>query len=253
MKQTHKTKGAFIFGIRPVLEAIQSGKTIEKVMLRRNLQGEAFRELFQLLRTLQIPFQMVPVERLNRLSKQNHQGVIAWISEIEYQPLDEVLPAIYEAGRIPMIVILDRITDVRNMGAIARTAVCAGADALVIPSSGSALINSEAIKTSAGALYSIPVCRVLNLTETVKFLKLNGLQVIGATEKASNLYTGPDYTTPTALIMGSEGEGISDSLMRSLDELIMIPLEGAIESLNVSVAAGVILFEIQRQRRECIS
>jgi len=241
-------KDPFIFGIRPTIEAIKSGKEIDRVLLQKNLKGEAFRELFNLVRELEIPFQFVPTEKLNRLSKQNHQGVIAYVTEISYQKIEEILPWLYEQGRIPLILLLDGITDVRNMGAIARTAECAGVNALVIPLKGSAMINAEAIKTSAGALYSIPVCRTSGIRETLAYMKESGLKVIAATEKGSVNYTSADLTLPLVLVLGSEGVGISKEILELCDEKVMIPLAGEINSLNVSVASGVILFEALRQR-----
>ena len=242
-------KENFIFGIHPVIEAIKSGKEMERILLQKNLRGESFRELFNLIRELEIPFQFAPLEKFNRLSKQNHQGVIAWVTEITYQKIENIIPAIYEEGLIPLVLILDNITDVRNMGAIARTAECAGVNAIVIPVRGSAMINSEAIKTSAGALYKIPVCRATNLGATIEFLKHSGLQILAATEKGSIDYTEADLVKPSVLILGSEGKGISTEILKQADERISIPLTGEIESLNVSVAAGIFLFEFLRQRR----
>jgi len=244
-----KKRENFIFGIRPVIEAIKSGKEMERINLQKNMRGESFRELFNLIRELNIPFQFVPVEKLNRLSKQNHQGVIAWVTEITYQKIENILPVIYEEGKIPLILFLDNITDVRNVGAIARTAECAGVDAIVIPVRGSAMINSEAIKTSAGALYKVPVCRTTEPGATIEFLKNSGLQILAATEKGSKVYTEADMMKPSALILGSEGKGVSAEVMKHADEQINIPLMGEIESLNVSVTAGILLFEIIRQRK----
>lgn len=241
-------KDPFIFGIHPVIEAIKSGKEIDRILLQKNLKGESFRELFNLIREMEIPFQFVPAEKLNRLSKQNHQGVIAFVTDISYQKIEEILPFLYEHGKVPLILLLDGITDVRNMGAIARTAECAGVDAMVIPLKGSAMINAEAIKTSAGALYKIPVCRTASIKEALSFMKNSGLKVIAATEKGTRSYTSADLTIPLVLILGSEGTGISQDLLDICDEQIMIPLAGEINSLNVSVASGVLLFEINRQR-----
>jgi len=242
-------KDNFIFGIHPVIEAIKSGKEMDRILLQKNLRGESFRELFNLIRELEIPFQFVPIEKLNRLSKQNHQGVIAYVTDISYQKIEDILPFLYERGRVPLILLLDGITDVRNMGAIARTAECAGVDAIVLPLKGSAMINAEAIKTSAGALYKVPVCRTANAKEAVTLMKESGLQVFAATEKGSQSYTSVDFTTPLLLIMGSEGTGISRDILELCDERINIPLAGEIESLNVSVATGIFLFEIIRQRK----
>ena len=249
MNQMNSKKENFIFGIRPVIEAIKSGKEMERILLQKNLRGESFRELFNLIRELEIPFQFAPLEKFNRLSKQNHQGVIAWVTEITYQKIEDILPTIYEEGKIPLVLILDNITDVRNMGAIARTAECAGVNAIIVPTRGSAMINSEAIKTSAGALYKIPVCRTPSLGESIEFLKHSGLQILAATEKGSKEYTEVDLVKPSALILGSEGKGISSEILKLADERINIPLTGEIESLNVSVASGVFLFEFLRQRK----
>ncbi|MEI6434929.1 MAG: 23S rRNA (guanosine(2251)-2'-O)-methyltransferase RlmB [Bacteroidota bacterium] len=241
-------KETFIYGLRPTIEAIKAGKEFEKVFLQNGLKGDIFRELFSLIRELEIPFQFVPVEKLNRLSHQNHQGVISFVSEITYQKIEDLVPFAFEQGRQPLFLILDRVTDVRNVGAIARTAECAGVDGLIIPARGSAQINSDAIKTSAGALYKLPVVRAQNLKETIQFLKNSGLTIIAATEKATVSYSAVDYNKPLALILGSEGEGVSEEYLKLTDVTVQIPLVGEIESLNVSVASGVILFEALRQR-----
>lgn len=237
-----------IYGIRPVIEALKSGKEIDKVLIQTGLKGEGFHQLHGLLRELEIPVQFVPLEKLNRMTRQNHQGVIAYISEITYQKTEQLIPFVYEQGKTPLFLVLDRITDVRNLGAICRTAECAGVDAIVIPERGSAQITSDAIKTSAGALYKLPVVRTKNLKEAVQLMKDSGLKIIAATEKGSTVYTSVGFKEPTALIMGSEEDGISDELIRMADELVTIPVLGEIGSLNVSVAAGVILYEILRQR-----
>jgi 23S rRNA (guanosine2251-2'-O)-methyltransferase len=239
----------FIFGIHPVIEAIRSGKEIEKVLLQKSLRGEGFRELFNLCKEFEIHFQFVPPEKLNSLSKQNHQGVIAFLSEVIYQRLEDIIPYVYEQGRPPLILVLDRITDVRNMGAIARSAECAGVDALVVPLQGSAQINSEAIKASAGALYKLPVCRSRNLKDELQFLKASGIGIIAATEKGASEHTEANMTGPLAIIMGNEGTGIAKELLDLADGQIFIPVFGEIGSLNVSVAAGVILYEAVRQRK----
>ncbi|MCK9204492.1 MAG: 23S rRNA (guanosine(2251)-2'-O)-methyltransferase RlmB [Bacteroidales bacterium] len=241
-------KETYIYGIRPAIEAIKSGKEMEKILLQNRLKGEGFHELFGLIKDLEIPFQFVPVEKLNRLSRQNHQGVISFVSEITYQRIEDLVPFVFEQGRQPLFLILDRITDVRNVGAIARTAECAGVDGILIPSKGSAQINSDAIKTSAGALYKLPVVRCNDLRESIRFLKDSGLTIIAASEKTEQEYSHADFNRPLALILGSEGEGISEELLRMTDQAISIPLQGEIGSLNVSVASGVILFEILRQR-----
>jgi 23S rRNA (guanosine2251-2'-O)-methyltransferase len=242
-------KEQYIYGIRPVIEAIKSGKEIDKLLIQKGLRGEGFHELHGLIRELEIPLQFVPVEKLNRTTRQNHQGIIAFISEITYQKLEYIIPFVYEQGRLPLLLVLDRITDVRNLGAIARTAECAGADGLLLPSRGSAQINADTIKTSAGALYKLPVCRCPDMRNSIRFMKDSGLKVFAATEKAETDYTMADFSQPLAMIVGSEEDGISAENLKLADELIRVPLMGEISSLNVSVAAGILLFEILRQRK----
>lgn len=237
-----------VFGIRAVMEAIESGKEIESLFIQRGLSGHLLQELKQLLKEHQISYQQVPVEKLDRITRKNHQGVIAVISPITYQQVEHVVPVIYEKGEVPLILILDGITDVRNLGAIARSAECAGVHALVVPKRGSAEINPDAIKTSAGALYKIDVCREEDLTQTVRFLQESGIKVVVCTEKTSETIYQQDYTGPLALIMGAEDEGVSNHLIRIADGLAKIPMMGEIGSLNVSVASGVVLFEAVRQR-----
>ena len=237
-----------IYGIRPVIEAIKSGKEIEKVMVSKDLKGPLFQELFSLIRENNISFQYVPQEKINFLSHKNNQGVVAFVSAISYTNIEQLIPMLFEQGRTPLILILDRITDVRNFGAIVRTSECAGADAIVIPEKGSAQINPDAIKTSAGALLSFPICRSKNLRSTLRFLKESGLAVIAATEKAEKPYFEMDFNLPLVLILGSEEDGISPELLKQCDAESRIPVSGAIESLNVSVSAGVILYEALRQR-----
>ena len=238
-----------VFGIRAVIEAIRSGKEIEALYLQRGVSGGLFNELKDLLTYYQLTAQQVPVEKLNRLTQKNHQGVVAFISPITYQKIESIIPQLYEEGKVPLILILDGITDVRNMGAIARTAECAGVNAIVIPLKGSAQINPDAIKTSAGALYKIPVCRHDNFFQTVKFLQESGLQLVCCTEKTKDDIYVPDYSAPTAIIMGSEEDGVRNEIIRIADHLARIPMFGEIESLNVSVATGIILYEALRQRQ----
>ena len=243
-------KENFIYGIHPVIEALKSGKEIEKIMIQTGLKGEGFQQLHSLIREMEIPVQFVPMEKLNRITRQNHQGVVAMISEITYQKIEAILPMVYEQGKTPLVVMLDHITDVRNLGAIARTAECSGVDAILIPEKGSAQVNQDAIKTSAGALYKVPVCRYNSSKEIITFLKSSGLKIVAATEEASSDYTEIEMTQPVALILGSEESGISAELLKISDELIRIPIFGDIQSLNVSVAAGVIIYEILRQRKQ---
>jgi 23S rRNA (guanosine2251-2'-O)-methyltransferase len=237
-----------IYGLRPVIEALEAGKEIEKVFFKTGLKGELFHSLQNRLRQNGIPCQFVPIEKLNRISRINHQGVIAMISTITYHNLEEVITSLYENGEIPFILVLDGITDVGNFGAIARTAACAGVHALLVPSKGGAMAGPDAMKTSAGALHTIPVCRSEKLGESIKYMKDSGLQIVAATEKGSVLYHRADLTGPAALIMGSEDKGISPALLSLSDLRIRIPLLGNIGSLNVSAAASVLLYEFVRQK-----
>lgn len=218
-------------------------------MLRQGSRGELFQQLFTLIRENHIPFQYVPEEVFKPFADRNHQGVLAEVSPVPYQDLDEVLDRVESEGGTPFVFILDRVTDVRNFGAIARSAECAGVHALVIPNKNSAKISSDALKTSAGALYRVPVCRVLNLKKVVRELKFQrGMQVFAATEKAEKFYTGADLTVPLAVVMGAEDKGIDEGLLNIATECIKIPQKGQIESLNVSAAAAVLMFEVVRQR-----
>lgn len=237
-----------VYGIRAVIEAIGSGKEIESLFVQRGLGGALFLELRQVLQEHAISYQQVPVEKLNRLTRKNHQGVIAVISPITYQRAEDVVPMIYERGEVPLLLILDGVTDVRNLGAIARTAEGAGVHALIVPKRGSAEINPDAIKTSAGALYKITVCREESLFNTARFLQESGIQLVACTEKTGRHVYQVDYTVPIALILGSEEHGISNDLIRIADHLGRIPMAGSIASLNVSVSAGVALYEAVRQR-----
>lgn len=229
-------------------EAINSGKEINKILIRTGSKGENLNELFQKIRETGIPYQFVPVEKLNRVTRSNHQGIIAFLSLIEYKSLEEIVQRTFEAGRDPFILILDRITDVRNFGAIARTAECAGVDAIVVPEKESVAVTPDAIKTSAGALNRIDVVRRKSLTETLQYLKESGIRLVAVTEKAQDYYYRSEISGPLALIMGAEDSGISRSLLDLSDSQVKIPLSGTVESLNVSVACGILLFEVVRQR-----
>jgi 23S rRNA (guanosine2251-2'-O)-methyltransferase len=244
-------KENIIFGIWPVIEAIKAGKEIDRIMLQSTLGShETIRELKKIARETDVPIQYVPLEKLNKVTQKNHQGVVAFVSEITYQPLQNILPSIYEKGEDPFILVLDRITDVRNFGAIARAAECAGVHAIVIPVKGSARINMDAVKTSAGALYNIPVCREENLKTALDLIKTSGIEIISCTEKGTASYFNTDYKKPLAIILGSEEDGISKEYISMSDKTIHIPMAGSTASLNVSVAAGIILFEVLKQRTE---
>jgi 23S rRNA (guanosine2251-2'-O)-methyltransferase len=241
-------KDKMVYGVRPVIEALQAGKEIEKVLVVTGLKSELFPEMRKLLNEKEIPMQYVPMEKLNRVTRQNHQGVIAFVSPIIYEDYEQIIPALFDIGRNPLVLILDRITDVRNFGAIARTAECAGVDAIIVPSRGSALMGADAVKTSAGALFKIPVCRSVNLKDTIDYIKACGLQIVAATEKATEYHFQIDLTLPTAIMLGSEEDGVSPEYLKRCDQRVRIPMVGEIESLNVSVAAGIILFEAVKQR-----
>ena len=245
MKETE-----MIFGTRAVIEAIQAGKEIDKILMRRDLQNDLSHELSKIVKTTSIPVQRVPQEKLTRLTRKNHQGVIAFISAVTYQKLEDIVPFLYENGKNPFILLLDGITDVRNFGAIARSCECAGVDAIVIPARNSVSVNADAVKTSAGALLSLPVCKENSITEAIRFLKNCGYKVVAATEKAGVDYTEVDYTVPTALVMGGEDRGIAMENLRICDEPVKIPILGTIASLNVSAAAAVMMYEVVRQRKE---
>lgn len=237
-----------IFGIRAVIEAIKADKEIDKIFMRRDMSNDLTRELYDSLGSKQVPIVKVPVEKLNRLTRKNHQGVVAFTTAITYQRIADIIPTLYEEGKTPFIVVLDGVTDVRNFGAIARTCECAGVDAIVVPVKGGAAANADAVKTSAGALHTIPVCREPNLLEAVKMIREFGLNVVAATEKASMNYTEADYKHPLAIVMGSEDVGISNDILRHCDQMVAIPIKGNIGSLNVSVAAGVLIYEALKQR-----
>lgn len=247
-EKVRREQNQMIFGIRALIEAIKSGKDIEAVYVQRGLAGALFNELRVLLKEAEITYQQVPVEKLNRITTKNHQGVVGMISPVTYQNIEDIVPQIYENGKIPLLLLLDGITDVRNMGAIARTAECSGVQAIIVPVKGSAQINPDTIKTSAGALFNIPVCRHESLVKVVRFLQASGIQIVACTEKTNDLLYQVDFKVPTAIVMGSEEDGISSDIIRIADHLSKIPMSGTIGSLNVSVSAGVILYEAVRQR-----
>ena len=241
-------KDDFIFGLRPVMEALEAGKTVDKIFMQNALQGEIYHELKNLLAKYKIRPNYVPVEKLNRFTRKNHQGVVAFISDVPFEKIEDVLPQLFEEGKTPFLLILDRLTDVRNFGAICRTAECVGIHAVILPEKGAAPINSDAIKTSAGAIYNLKICKEKNLAHTVDFLQQSGVQVFAATEKAQKLIYDVDFTQPSALVMGNEETGISKEVLHQADERIKLPIEGKTQSLNVSVACGAILYEAMRQK-----
>lgn len=230
------------------MEAIKAGRKIEKIYIQAGLTNDLIKELIQTARTGAVPFSFIPQQKLNRLSAKNHQGVICILSAVQYVPVENLIDKAYAEGRAPFFLILDRVTDVRNFGAIARTAECAGLDGIIVEEKGNAPITGDAIKTSAGALHHLPVSRVRDLSKTIKLLQENGIQVIACTEKAEKLVYEMDLKVPTALVLGSEEDGISEELLRRADSIAKIPMKGKIGSLNVSVAAGVAIYEVVRQQ-----
>lgn len=237
-----------IFGVRPIMEAIDAGKEIDRVLLKKGIDSEVIDRLKEMCDEHRIATQYVPVEKLNRMVAGAHQGVVAQISAIEYAEITDVLEDIKAVEGVPLIVVFDGVTDVRNFGAIARSAECAGAQALIVPMKNAAPVNADAIKTSAGALHIIPVCRVGSLRNTLKMLQMEGMQVVVATEKSTTTLYEADFKKPTVIVMGSEDRGVSNEIIKMCDVRLSIPMVGTIESLNVSAAAAVMPFEAVRQR-----
>ena len=240
----------FIFGMHPVIEAIKGGRQIDRVLVRQGLRGELYHELMKMVAELEVPWQVVPVEKLDYITRKNHQGVIAWLSAIEFQNIENILPRLFEEGKEPLLLMLDSISDVRNFGAIVRSALCFGAHAVIIPEKNSARISPDAVKASAGALNTYPVCRVKSLARCLTYLKESGLKSVAATEKAREEISAANLRGPAVIILGSEEKGISRELLAVSDLQVSIPVTGTIGSLNVSVSAGIILYEVLRQRGE---
>ncbi len=242
-------KRNLIFGRHPVIDAIQSGKGIDKILLQQGVRGEFEKEIRKYCGELNIPLQYVPKEKLNKINSGNHQGIMAYLSILEYYKIEDVLPMVYEKSEVPLILILDGVTDVRNFGAIARSAECMGAHAIVIGTKGAAQINAEAYKTSAGAISIIPVCREKSIAAAINFLQLSGLKIMASSLKADKQIDKVDFDLPCAIVIGSEDHGVSSTIMKKADEVFIIPQHGKTDSFNVSVATGIILYEIQRQRQ----
>ena len=239
----------FIFGMHPVMEAIRGGRQIDRVLVRRGLRGGLYHELMQVVNEYAIPWQVVPQEKLDYITRKNHQGVIAWLSAIEFQNIENIVPRIFEEGGDPLLLMLDGVSDVRNFGAIVRSALCFGAHAVIIPEKNSARISPDAVKASAGALSTFPVCRVKSLTKCLTWLRESGLKAVAATEKAEKQVSDAGMTGPLVVILGSEERGISRELLELSDKQVSIPITGTIGSLNVSVSAGILLYEIVRQKQ----
>ncbi len=241
-----------IFGLHAVLEAIDAGKTFDKILVRRDMSSSLGRQLMdrlsQMGEEVQTAVQRVPVEKLNQFTDRNHQGVIAFLSPVEFYRVEDIIQAAYDRGETPLLMVLDNVTDMRNFGAIARTCACAGVHGLVIGTRGSASINGDAVKTSAGAIHTLPICKVENMQNALRLMRDSGLSIVAATEHASRNYTEADMSLPLAILMGNEEKGIYEANLNLATEQVRIPMRGTIESLNVSVAAGVMLYEAVRQR-----
>ena len=237
-----------IYGIRAVIEAIQANEPLDKVFVQRGLKGDLFRELENLVRKNEISFSYVPVEKLNRLTRNNHQGVVANISPITFHNFETLVEDVIAKKEAPLFLLLDQMTDVRNFGAIIRTAECTGVDGIIIQKKGAAPVTADTIKTSAGAAFKVPIAKVNHLKDAVFYLQSSGVKAVAATEKTNNSVYDVSFKEPCAIIMGAEDVGISPSILKTVDDKAKLPLLGEIESLNVSVACGVFLYEVVRQR-----
>lgn len=241
-------KSDIIYGIRAVIEAVKSGQHLERVFIQKNLKGDLYKELMQALHQSSTPISKVPSERIGKFTNKNHQGVVALISPIQYHRLEHLIPELFEQGKNPLLLLLDEITDVRNFGAIARTAECMGVQGIIIPSRGGAQVNEDAVKTSAGAFNYLPICREKSLLDAARLLKESGIQLVGCSEKTETIIEEVDFSGPIAIVMGAEDKGINPELMQQCDVIAKIPMHGSIESLNVGVAAGMILYEARKKR-----
>ncbi len=241
-------KNQYIYGIHAVLEAIDAGKDIDKILLSKTLNVDTAKEIVDRARSLRVPVQRVPVQKIDRITRRNHQGVLALMSAVTYYQVEDIVPQLFDNGENPFIVVLDGVTDVRNFGAVARTCECAGVSAIVIPDRESVSANADAVKTSAGALNYLPVCREHNLVNAVKLLRDSGFKIVGTSDKSRVPYTRAVYTGPVAIVLGAEDKGVSPEIMKLCDTQVMIPEFGHINSLNVSVAGGIMIYEVVRQR-----
>lgn len=248
MTMNHIDREQYIYGVRAVIEAIEAGKEIDKIYVSRDARSELVDELLAKARESHLLVARVPVQRIDRITRKNHQGVVALLAAVTYYSLDQLVPMLYDNGDNPLIVVLDGITDVRNFGAIARTCECAGVNAIVIPERNSVTVNADAVKTSAGALNVLPVCRERDVVGAVRYLRDCGFKIVGTAGQANMLHVEADYTVPVAIVLGAEDTGISPQVMRLCDTQVRIPEFGQINSLNVSVAAGVMIYEVVRQR-----
>lgn len=247
--QKSNYSSTLLAGFRAVQEAIDAGKELDKVFVQKGLSGQLYHDTLRLLKERGIPFSIVPPEKLQRMTRANHQGIVAFVSAVAFQSLEEIISRTYEEGRDPRILLLDGVTDVRNFGAICRTAECHGVDAVVIPEKGAAQINDDAIKTSTGAILLLNICRVKSLTGAIDFMQKSGIRCVAATEKGADFPEGVQMSGPLCLIMGAEETGVSPEVMRKVESMVRIPMEGRTQSMNVSVACGIMLYEMNRQRR----
>lgn len=238
-----------IFGIRAIIEAIQAGKEIDKVFIQKDAQGDLMRDLLKVLKRNSINFSYVPVEKLNRLTPNNHQGAVATIAPIVFRDLETLVEEVLESDKTPLFLILDQLSDARNFGAIIRTAECTGVDGIIIQKQGSAPVNGDTVKTSAGAVFNVPICKVEHIKDAVFHLQGSGIKTIAATEKTEDTIYDISFIEPLAIIMGSEDRGVNPSVLKIVDEKVKLPMFGSIASLNVSVACGAFLYEAVRQRR----
>ncbi len=241
-------QNSLIIGRQPLVEALQSGKSIDKILLQKNTVGDVINTIRQLAREKNIPIQVVPVEKLNGMTKANHQGVLAFVARVAYMDLQQVIDHVVSNGELPLFLMLDGVTDVRNIGAIARSAVCCGAHALIIPDKGVGALNEEAMKSSAGALELIHICRVNSLLKAVDTLHLNGIKVFTSEMRATENVFDLPFEDPCCIIMGDEGKGVQPYLAKAADHFFKIPMAGTFDSFNVSVASGIILYEAMKHR-----
>ncbi len=248
-RQAQKNNADVVYGIQSVLESLNAEHDIDKLFVQKNLKSDQLKEIMRRAEERQVHINKVPVEKLNRITRKNHQGVIAFISAVNFASLENVIAATFESGKTPLILVLDQITDVRNFGAIARTAECTGADCLLVPERGRAQIGSDAMKTSSGALNYIPVCRTGDLKKSIQYIKDSGINIVVATEKAEEYAFEHDLTLPTAIVVGSEEYGVSEDIQLLANASVKIPIHGQVGSMNVSVAAGIVMYEAIRQRK----
>lgn len=238
----------FIFGMHPVEEALRSDKTIDKILVSRDMRGSSVNELRQLCKQKNVLMKQVPEEKLNRITRKNHQGIVAFISPVEFHSIETVLPQLFDQGKIPLILIMDGVTDVRNFGSILRSAECMGVHAVIMPARNAVAINADVVKTSAGAIFNIPICKEVHFGSILEFLQNSGCQLVACSEKSNKRLDEVSYLGPTAIILGDEGEGISERTLERCDDHVTIPMGGKTASLNVAVASGVVLYEVSRQR-----